>query len=61
MHLGALLTKMDFLPSALRPNGRDRARNVEDGLSGDTLQFPGPPQLSSRRATVNSYFKTSFQ
>ncbi|CAO2650342.1 Nn.00g016340.m01.CDS01 [Neocucurbitaria sp. VM-36] len=45
---------MDFLPSVLRPNGRDRARNVEDGMSGDTLQYPpGPPPLpGSRRATL---------
>ncbi|KAH7388854.1 hypothetical protein BKA66DRAFT_569165 [Pyrenochaeta sp. MPI-SDFR-AT-0127] len=45
---------MDFLPSALRPNGRDRVRNVEDGLSGSTLQnLNGAPQASgSRRATM---------
>lgn len=31
---------MEYLPSALRPQGRDRVRHVEDGLSGSTLQHP---------------------
>ncbi|KAJ8110582.1 hypothetical protein OPT61_g6611 [Boeremia exigua] len=28
---------MNYIPSALRPQGRDRVHNVEDGLSGSTL------------------------
>ncbi|KAL6703995.1 hypothetical protein ACN47E_008846 [Coniothyrium glycines] len=46
---------MNYLPSALRPRGRDRVRNVEDGLSGTSLQFPPgpqPPQLT-RQGTID--------
>ncbi|KAF2996629.1 hypothetical protein E8E13_002325 [Curvularia kusanoi] len=41
---------MNYLPSALRPQGRDRAPHVEDGLSGSTLPMAvGAPAP----ATVN--------
>ncbi|KAF2632111.1 hypothetical protein BU25DRAFT_321465, partial [Macroventuria anomochaeta] len=39
---------MNYLPSALRPQGRDRVHNVEDGLSGSTLPmaFGAPTQAA---------------
>ncbi|KAF2267778.1 hypothetical protein CC78DRAFT_530556 [Lojkania enalia] len=49
--------RMGFLPAAFRP-GRDRAKCVEDGLSGSTLQQQGPQQPQrpqSRRQTIVSY------
>ena len=43
---------MDFLPSALRPHGRDRAHDLEkDGIPRSTSPYPPNPPLS-RRATV---------
>jgi hypothetical protein len=41
---------MNFLPSALRPHGRDQVHDLEkDGVSGTTSPFPsGPPPLTPR-------------
>lgn len=44
---------MDFLPSALRPNGRDRVHDLEkDGMSGSTIPIPSGPPLLTNRATM---------
>lgn len=48
---------MNFVPQALRPQGRDRVHNVEDGLSGSTIPiaFGSPPQ-----ARVNPVVRSNF-
>lgn len=50
---------MDFLSAALRPSGRDRVRNVEEGLSGSTRQFPHTSQtaVSHLMLFIHTYIK----
>ncbi|KAJ4991287.1 C6 transcription factor [Stagonosporopsis vannaccii] len=47
---------MNYIPSALRPQGRDRVHNVEDGLSGSTLPmaFGTPAQAVINPATMEN-------
>ncbi|KAH6615127.1 hypothetical protein C7974DRAFT_379999 [Boeremia exigua] len=47
---------MNFIPSALRPQGRDRVHNVEDGLSGSTLPMAigTPAQTVINPATMEN-------
>jgi hypothetical protein len=44
---------MNFLPSVLRPQGRDQVHDLEkDGISGHTSTSPPGPPILSHRATI---------
>lgn len=53
---------MKYFPSVLRPQGRDRVHNLEDGLSGSTLPMAfGAPTQAALTPMVQklSSFRTS--